>query len=109
MSAVPQAKTPDRVREFFWDHLKPYVGWAVLALVGILLFAAATAAVVSLIKPVFAEVLLAGDSTPDPLAGLTGGAVGGHGAPASAHGKSTTLDNLKKKLNVAGQLDSAYA
>ncbi|HEY0783728.1 MAG TPA: ABC transporter ATP-binding protein, partial [Thermoanaerobaculia bacterium] len=98
-------------RAFLWEHLRPYLGWAALALVGILLFAAATAAVVSLIKPVFAEVLLAGDSTPDPLAGLTSGAggAGAHAATAGSHAKPTPLDRWKKKLSVAGQLDRGYA
>jgi subfamily B ATP-binding cassette protein MsbA len=54
---------------FFWRYVRHYLGWALLAAGGIVLFAAATAATAALIKPIFAEVLLAGDRAPDPLGG----------------------------------------
>jgi len=53
---------------FFWRYARHYAGWGLLAFSGIVVFAAATAATASLIKPIFAEVLLAGDRAPDPLA-----------------------------------------
>jgi subfamily B ATP-binding cassette protein MsbA len=66
------------LRAFFWHYFKRYSGWAVLAAFGIVVFAAATAVTASLIKPIFAEVLLAG--APDPL----GGAMGPPGAAGAA-------------------------
>jgi len=65
---------------FFWRYARHYVAWGLLAGAGIVLFAAATAATASLIKPIFAEVLLAGDRAPDPL----GGGMAGFGA-SEAH------------------------
>jgi len=68
---------------FFWRYARHYVGWGLLAAAGIVLFAAATAATASLIKPIFAEVLLAGDRAPDPLgAGMA--AVAPVATPAAA-------------------------
>jgi len=65
---------------FFWRYARHYAAWGLLAGAGIVLFAAATAATASLIKPIFAEVLLAGDRAPDPL----GGGMAGFGA-SEAH------------------------
>jgi len=68
---------------FFWRYARHYVGWGLLAGAGIVLFAAATAATASLIKPIFAEVLLAGDRAPDPLGGGMAG-IGAAPAPVPA-------------------------
>jgi len=68
---------------FFWRYARHYVGWGLLAGAGIVLFAAATAATASLIKPIFAEVLLAGDRAPDPLGGGMAG-IGATPAPVAA-------------------------
>jgi ATP-binding cassette, subfamily B, bacterial MsbA len=57
------------LRAFFWRYVRRYMQWVVLAGGGIILFALASAATASLIKPIFAEVLLAGDRAPDPLGG----------------------------------------
>ncbi len=69
---------------FFWRYARHYLGWGLLAAAGIVLFAAATAATASLIKPIFAEVLLAGDRAPDPLG--AGMAVAAPAAPMAAAG-----------------------
>ncbi|HEX3552214.1 MAG TPA: ABC transporter ATP-binding protein [Thermoanaerobaculia bacterium] len=90
---------------FFWRYLRGYTGWAILAAAGILVYAAATAGTAALIKPIFGEVLLAGDSLPGPLGAITS-------APAPpAQGKrpeSGVLGDLKKRLNLARQIDDSY-
>ncbi len=90
---------------FFWRYLRGYTGWAILAAAGILVYAAATAGTAALIKPIFGEVLLAGDSMPGPLGAITS-------APApQSKGKrpeSGVVDDLKKRLNLARQIDTSY-
>ncbi|MDP9122348.1 MAG: ABC transporter transmembrane domain-containing protein, partial [Acidobacteriota bacterium] len=93
---------------FLWHYARRYSGWMLLALAGILVFAVGTAGTVSLIKPIFSEVLLAGDRAPDPLA--ASGALahlppgGGHKAHAG-----DPLSSLGRRWNLAAQLDRAYA
>ncbi|HVT59886.1 MAG TPA: ABC transporter ATP-binding protein [Thermoanaerobaculia bacterium] len=67
------------VGAFFWRYARRYLGWGALAAAGILTFGAATAAVALLIKPIFAEVLLAGPETP-----TLGGGFLGQGVPGTA-------------------------
>ncbi|HEV7787243.1 MAG TPA: ABC transporter ATP-binding protein, partial [Thermoanaerobaculia bacterium] len=89
---------------FFWYYLRGYTGWAILAAAGILVYAAATAGTAALIKPIFGEVLLAGDSMPGPLGAITS-------APADSGSKRPergSLGDLKKRLNLARQIDSSY-
>ncbi|HEX4960888.1 MAG TPA: ABC transporter ATP-binding protein [Thermoanaerobaculia bacterium] len=92
---------------FFWRYLRGYTGWALLAAAGILVYAAATAGTAALIKPIFGEVLLAGDSVPGPLGAITS-------APTSSSGSGTkrpengVLADLKKRLNLARQIDTSY-
>jgi subfamily B ATP-binding cassette protein MsbA len=95
---------------FFWHYVRRYLGWALLATAGIVIFAAATAATASLIKPIFAEVLLAGDHAPDipglgvgkrqPAPAATGPAGRRPGGPVAV---------LKKSLDLAGALERGYA
>ena len=61
-----------KVAAFLWRYFRRYTAWALLAGVGILVFAAATASVVALMQPIFGEVLL---TDPNALA-EQGGAVG---------------------------------
>ncbi|PYQ67779.1 MAG: hypothetical protein DMF53_01125, partial [Acidobacteria bacterium] len=77
-----------------------YAGWAMLAAAGILVYAAATAGTAALIKPIFGEVLLAGDEMPNPLGSLT----------EHHEGRPQTgiVADLKKRLNVAQQIDDTY-
>ena len=94
-----------KMSSFFWRYLRGYTAWAILAAAGILVYAAATAGTAALIKPIFGEVLLAGDSMPGPLGAITS-------APApQAKGKRPeggVVDDLKKRLNLARQIDSSY-
>ncbi|HWM93025.1 MAG TPA: ABC transporter ATP-binding protein [Thermoanaerobaculia bacterium] len=87
---------------FFLYYLRRYTGWAMLAAVGILVFAAATAGTVSLIKPIFGEVLLAGDEVPGPLGSITGG--GGGEKPE----ETGFLADLGRRFDVARQIDRSY-
>ncbi|HEX7200424.1 MAG TPA: ABC transporter transmembrane domain-containing protein, partial [Dongiaceae bacterium] len=107
---------------FFWHYVRRYLGWAVLAIAGIVIFAAATAATASLIKPIFAEVLLAGDRAPDSLGGAmagtaeaarTAGSAGtGSNAGGGARGlgaAASPLSTWKQRFNLSRQLDRGYA
>ena len=93
-----------RPSSFLWRYLRGYTGWAMLAAAGILVYAAATAGTAALIKPIFGEVLLAGDSVPGPLGAITG--VPGEPARATREAASPAcVADLKKRLNVAHQID----
>lgn len=90
---------------FFWRYLRRYAAFALLALGGILVYAAATAASAALIKPIFAEVLLAGDRLPAGLGALTA-------VPKPEEAKEapkTWLERTRRRLNLAHQIDSSYA
>jgi subfamily B ATP-binding cassette protein MsbA len=96
---------------FFWHYVRRYTGWAVLAVAGILLYAAATAGVVSLIKPIFGEVLLAGDQMPAGLSvpGVTSPSQGDGAPQAKPKAKETGwVGSLKRKFDVARQIDRSY-
>jgi subfamily B ATP-binding cassette protein MsbA len=90
---------------FFLYYIRRYTAWAILAAAGILVFATATAATVSLIKPIFGEVLLAGDNMPGALGTITN-------APPPAEKKEPpatgVLADLKRRLNIAHQIDRSY-
>ncbi len=95
-----------KLRLFFWHYLRRYAGWALLASAGIVLFAAATAGVVSLIKPIFGEVLLAGDRVPGTLGTIVNQPAE---TPRGAREKETgLLADLKRRFNVAHQIDRSY-
>jgi ATP-binding cassette, subfamily B, bacterial MsbA len=85
---------------FLWHYLRGYAGWAMLAAVGILVYAAATAGTAALIKPIFGEVLLAGDDVPNPLGNLT--------EHRSGKPQTGIVADLKKRLDVARQIDDTY-
>ncbi|HEY7213843.1 MAG TPA: ABC transporter ATP-binding protein, partial [Thermoanaerobaculia bacterium] len=90
---------------FLWRYLRGYAGWAMLAAAGIVVYAAATASAAALIKPIFGEVLLAGGDVPGPLGVLTST------APAPRPEKRPQpglLADLKKRLNLARQIDRSY-
>ncbi len=89
-----------RTTTFLWRYLRGYAGWAMLAAAGILVYAAATAGTAALIKPIFGEVLLAGDEMPNPLGGLT--------EHRSSRPQTGIVADLKKRLNVAQQIDDTY-
>ena len=90
------------LRAFFWRYMRRYVGWMALAAVSILVFAAATAAIVSLIEPIFGEVLLT-NQTPEMM-----GLPVHHAAPPAAGAAAAPLARLARKLDVAGAIDRGY-
>jgi subfamily B ATP-binding cassette protein MsbA len=94
---------------FFWRYSRRYAGWAALAFVAVLGFASATVGLVALIEPIFGEVLLAGEER-GAFGGLSavaggGGAAAGEAAPAADEG---SLEDLRRRFDVAGQLDRSY-
>jgi subfamily B ATP-binding cassette protein MsbA len=95
------------LRAFFWNYLRRYSGWALLAAAGIIVFAAATAGVVSLIKPIFGEVLLAGDRMPGALGGLVNDPSAEEKRQKEA--ENDLLTDLGKRFNLARQIDESYA
>jgi len=92
---------------FLWRYLRFYTGWALLAASGILVYAAATAGAAALIKPIFAEVLLAGEDVPSPVGALTASAPPQH-QPAKRQ-EAGILADLKKRFDLSRQLDRSYA
>ena len=93
-----------KMSSFLWRYLRGYSGWAMLAAVGILVYAAATAGAAALIKPIFGEVLLAGESVPGPLGAITSPAAD---RPARRP-EPGALGELKRRLDLAGQIDRSY-
>jgi subfamily B ATP-binding cassette protein MsbA len=92
---------------FFWRYVRRYTGWAVLAGFGIVMFAAATGGIVSLIEPVFGEVLLAKDGAPSVL----GVQIGKPKDDASASRQSSTPDWLKqlqRKVDIEHKIQKSY-
>ena len=92
---------------FFWHYLRRYTGWALLAALGIVAYAATQAATGALLQPIFREVLLAKSdgSSPIPVPGLSASPEGG-GKPAV--GKPGVLTDLKKRFNLQRQFDRSY-
>lgn len=127
MSAAPQAGSSDwSILAFLGRYVRRYAGWGLASTLGILTYAAATAGIVFLIKPIFAEVLLAGDQVPGALSALTaddhtpagpaaaatpagkaGGTPGGKPAPAAK--PEGFLERWKRRFDLSRQLDSTYA
>ncbi|MDY7095274.1 MAG: ABC transporter ATP-binding protein [Acidobacteriota bacterium] len=111
-----------KLLRFFWPHLRRYVPWAVTAFLAVLLFAATTAGMISLIEPIFSEVLLAGDETPSALGFLGGdsddeGAATGDSASDSAEAASSEdaveepvpiWEEWAESLDLEGHLTAAY-
>ncbi len=97
---------------FFWRYVRRYTGWAVLAGIGIVTFAAATGGIVSLIEPVFGEVLLAKDGAPNVLGVQIGHPKEGGGKnDSAAHRPSATPDWLKglqRKLDLEHKIQKSY-
>jgi subfamily B ATP-binding cassette protein MsbA len=92
---------------FFLYYIRRYTGWAMLAAAGILVFATATAATVSLIKPIFGEVLLAGDQMPGALGAITNAPARPERPEKRAEEKGV-LSDLKRRLDIAHQIDRSY-
>jgi subfamily B ATP-binding cassette protein MsbA len=102
-----------KILAFFGHYLRRYTAWAILAAAGILVYALATAATAALIKPIFAEVLLAGDQMPAGLSAIT--APPAAPAPGTAKGAAHAapandwISKAKRRFNVARRIDDGYA
>jgi len=90
---------------FFGRYLRRYAAWAILAAAGIVVYAAATAGALYLIKPIFSEVLLS-DQTPNLLGIATPQAT--KTAPLKLP-ETGILAGLKRELDLAGHIDKSYA
>ena len=88
-----------KIFRFLLAYLKHYRSWLVVALVAVLGYAACTAMMISLIEPIFSEVLLAGDEG-SAAASIFGGGGGGEGGEE----KPAWLE----RFNLARQLDRQY-
>ena len=87
---------------FLLGYLRRYQGWLAVALVAVLGYAACTAMMISLIEPIFSEVLLAGDEG-NAAASIFGGG-GGDDSGDSASKKPEWME----RFNLARQLDKLY-
>ncbi len=104
----------------FWNYLRRYTGWAMLAAVGILVYATAQAATGALLQPIFGEVLLAKNQVSTPFGSLASPAPSSQGDPqAPAAGKAAgkaddasqrprLVREIRKRLNLQGQFDRSY-
>ncbi|HKI04609.1 MAG TPA: ABC transporter ATP-binding protein [Thermoanaerobaculia bacterium] len=97
----------EKMASFFWRYMRRYMGWALLAAVGIVVYAAAQAGAAALIRPIFAEVLLAGEGVPGPLGAITAPTAGA-AATTAKRPEPGLLDDLKRRLDLAGQIDRTY-
>jgi ATP-binding cassette, subfamily B, bacterial MsbA len=93
---------------FLWHYVRRYTGWIVLATAGMLVYAAATAGTVSLIKPIFGEVLLAGSDVPGPIGAVVPGGQTREGDSEEAE-ETGFLADLKRRLDISRQIDETYA
>ena len=112
-----------KLLRFFGRYLRRYHVWAVIGVLAILLFAAGSAAMISLIEPIFSEVLLA---KPEDRALVPGGLLGkapvattattattaeGEQAAAAKDSRKWLPEPIKRflaRLNLAGHLARSY-
>ncbi len=97
---------------FLFRYFRRYTAWALLAGAAVLVYAAATTAIVALVEPIFGEVLLAGEEdVPASLGFLRQGeaeskpaepATGAEQVPASF------LERLGKKFNLKEHFSASY-
>lgn len=100
---------------FLLRFVRPYLGWALVAAAAILTYAVASTVLVALIKPVFGEVLLADHTALEesPVGALVAGGTDADGGETAAETgpesePETWLDDLKRRFDVANQLDRSY-
>ncbi len=91
-----------KLLRFFWPYLRRYVPWGAVAIGSVFLFALATAAMLSLIEPIFSEVLLAGEEDM-PAFGLGGASKGEPGEEATG-----PLAEWRRRFDVEQQFDDFY-
>jgi subfamily B ATP-binding cassette protein MsbA len=103
-----------KLREFFWTYLRRYTGWALLAAVGIVVYASAQAATGALLQPIFGEVLLAKSQPAGSIGMLPGAAAASPQTPSASSAKAAkpekpgVLQDLKKRFNLQRQFDKTY-
>jgi len=115
-ASKPAAGSDWSILAFLGRYVRRYAGWGMASAVGILIYAAATAGIVFLIKPIFSEVLLAGDRVPGALSAITSEEPATTrstpaptaAAPAVAKPEGL-LERFKRRFNLSRQLDSSYA
>ena len=94
---------------FFARYARSYTGWLTVACIAVPLYSIASAAMVTLIEPIFDEVLLAGNAAPSP--GDTGGDAAAESPRESAVPSWLDLkskahdgyESLKRRLGIAPQ------
>ncbi|HXU44741.1 MAG TPA: ABC transporter ATP-binding protein [Thermoanaerobaculia bacterium] len=93
---------------FLWRYVRRYAGWATLAGLGIVTYAAATGGIVSLIEPIFGEVLLARDGAPSVLGMATPSASVEKGAEKKASNAPDWFIHLKRRLDFEHKIQKSY-
>jgi len=83
-----------QILRFFARYSRRFTAWLIIAAVAIPIYGIASTAMVSLIEPIFGEVLLAGDSAP---AGIPSMPSGGEDADADTDEASGLLSKLNLK------------
>ncbi len=101
--------TPQR---FLWQYARRYGAWLALALLGVLAFAAATAATAALVEPIFGEVLLAKEGAASiglPGFGRSAAADGEKGKPGEKKDEAQgPLADLRRHFDLDGRLEAGY-
>ncbi len=89
-----------------WRYFRRYMAWAVLALFAVVIYALSMTAMLSLVEPIFGDVLLTGESLPM----LPGIAAPGEGAGAAEKSSRRLGDELfdRLDLNLDDNLRGAY-
>jgi subfamily B ATP-binding cassette protein MsbA len=80
-----------------WRYTVPYLGWCLLALFSMVVYAATTAAMISLIEPLFSEVLPWGET--EVVLPLGAGQTAGDSSVAGLDESSLGVFNLRARLN----------
>jgi subfamily B ATP-binding cassette protein MsbA len=96
---------------FLLRYFRRYTGWAFIAVAATLLFASSTAVLISLVEPVFGDVLQAREQMPRELRAVTGSSAGAAGdlAPtAPAAGSSGVAKAADAKVFLKRALDNGY-
>jgi subfamily B ATP-binding cassette protein MsbA len=99
-----------KLRDFFWNYLRRYTGWALLAAAGIVVYASAQAATGALLQPIFGEVLLAkSQQSAGPIGMLPGAAAAPRASSTDDKPeKPGVLQDLKHRFNLQRQFDRTY-
>ena len=105
---------------FLFRFVRPYMGWALVAAAAILTYAVTSTVLVALIKPIFGEVLLADHTALEgsPVGALVAGVETTEEdaatereagpAPGAEPPQETWLEDLKRRFDIADQLDRSY-